>query len=345
MSDQPINSAALRGAVDLSGLSKRPAHGGAAGAPAGGAAGVGGAPPASGGASGSGSGLVVDVPDAQAFSDLVNASMRFPVIITLFAGSQPASKAPADELAAVVRAQAGRVQLGVVDIDQVPEVAQAFQQLGQQLAQGGQLPAGSMVTTVAFLQGQPMPLPPLQDAAAAKQIIEEILKVSVANGLAGRVPGDHDAADGVDDAAEGDEEEAPSPHHDAAYEAFEKGDFDGAISAYDQALAENPNDLEAHYGRGQAVLYQRTQGLDATEVRAGAAANPSDVTLATQVADLDLVGGHVEDAFGRLIDTVKLTAGDERTQAREHLLGLFEIVGASDERVRKARTALMSALY
>lgn len=338
MSDQPINSAALRGAVDLSGLANRP--GPAAGAPAGASAG-GSAAASTGSASGSG-GLVVDIADAQAFTEMVNASLRHPVIITLHASSQPASKAPVDELAEVVRAQGGKIQLGVVDIDQVPEVMQAFQQLGQQMAQSGQLPAGGQVTTVAFLQGQPMPLPPLPDANAAKQIVEEILKVAVSNGLAGRVPGDHDAAA---EAEEQDTEEPLSPHHEAAFEAFEKGDFDAAIAAYDQALAENPADTEAHFGRSQAVLYQRTAHLDATAVRADAAANPTDVALACQVADLDLVGGHVEDSFARLIDLVKQTSGDERNAAREHLLGLFELVGPSDERVRKGRTALMSALY
>ena len=54
------------------------------------------------------------------------------------------------------------------------------------------------------------------------------------------------------------------------------------------------------------------------------------------VADLDLLGGHVEDAFGRLIDLVEATAGDERDQARTHLLELFSVVGNHDERVRKA---------
>jgi putative thioredoxin len=63
------------------------------------------------------------------------------------------------------------------------------------------------------------------------------------------------------------------------------------------------------------------------------------------VADLDLLGGHVEDAFARLVDTVRATSGDERNQAREHLLELFEVVGVGDERVAAGRRALMSALF
>ncbi len=47
----------------------------------------------------------------------------------------------------------------------------------------------------------------------------------------------------------------------------------------------------------------------------------------------------------RLVDTVRATSGDERNTVREHLLGLFEVVGAADPRVVKGRRALMSALF
>ena len=65
----------------------------------------------------------------------------------------------------------------------------------------------------------------------------------------------------------------------------------------------------------------------------------------TLVADLDLLGGHVEDAFTRLVDLVRRTTGDERDQARTHLLGLFAAVGNDDPRVLKGRQGLASALF
>ena len=63
------------------------------------------------------------------------------------------------------------------------------------------------------------------------------------------------------------------------------------------------------------------------------------------VADLDMLGGHVDDAFNRLVDLVRRTAGDERDQAREHLLGLFGAVGNDDPRVLRGRQNLASALF
>ena len=91
---------------------------------------------------------------------------------------------------------------------------------------------------------------------------------------------------------------------------------------------------------------QRTAGRRPAGGRAAAAAaDPTDVAAQILVADLDLLGGHVEDAFVRLIDTVRSTAVDERNTAREHLLELFQVVGAGDERVVRARRALTSALF
>src|ERR687894_381684 len=50
-------------------------------------------------------------------------------------------------------------------------------------------------------------------------------------------------------------------------------------------------------------------------------ADPDEVDAQTMVADLDMLGGHVDDAFNRLIELVRRTSGDERNRAREHLLG------------------------
>ena len=67
------------------------------------------------------------------------------------------------------------------------------------------------------------------------------------------------------------------------------------------------------------------QGLDPQQVRRDAAEKPGDVAAQIAAADLDLVGGHVEDAFGRLVDTVRRTAGDDRDTVRLRLLELFEV--------------------
>jgi putative thioredoxin len=135
------------------------------------------------------------------------------------------------------------------------------------------------------------------------------------------------------------------PRYAAAQDALGEGDIDRAVEEYMKLVLANPADTEAAAGLAMAQVLQRTQGVELPEARAAAAANPDDVEAQTLVADLDLLGGHVEDAFNRLIDLVRRTSGGERNKAREHLIGLFGAVGNDDPRVLKARRNLASALF
>jgi putative thioredoxin len=117
------------------------------------------------------------------------------------------------------------------------------------------------------------------------------------------------------------------------------------VVEYQKLVDANPADTEAAGGLAMAKLLQRTQNVDAAAARAEAAANRDDVDAQTLVADLDMLGGHVEDAFNRLIDLVRRTSGTERDRARTHLIGLFAAVGNDDPRVLKGRQALASALF
>ncbi len=82
----------------------------------------------------------------------------------------------------------------------------------------------------------------------------------------------------------------------------------------------------------------------AAALRAAAAA-PDDVAAQTRAADFLLGTGDVEGAFERLLDVVRRTAGEDRDQARRHLVELFGVVGDQDPRVAAARRQLTLALY
>ncbi len=315
MTQQPFTAAALRGAVDLSAL-KRPA----ASSPGPGAAA--GPAPGSGG-----SNVLVEAGDAT-FQDVVTTSLRLPVIVVLWSSRLVQSR---DQVAAMVAAShrsGGRFQVASVDIDANPGLQQAFG-------------VDRVPMTVAVIQGQPVPLfigsMPDADVDA---VVEQVAAMAVQNGLTGRVDLGVDGADGTT------EEPAELPAHlQAAYDAIEADDLDTAVAIYETALSANPGDDEARIGLAQVRLLQRTRDLDPGVVRAAAAAQPDDVAAQIRCADLDMVGGHVSDAFARLVDAVRRTDGDSRTAARDHLLGLFEIVGAGDQRVGVARRNLMSALF
>lgn len=326
----------IRGAIDLSAL-RTPA---ASATPTPSATQGGPANPADGGAFPEG--LVVEVTDANVQQSL-DRSVQVPCVLVLWTLEHPATREGLDNVARAAASLAGRVLVLSAELSANPALLQGFAPLVQQVF--GQM---SVPVVIGFLQGQPMPMfQGIQPEEQVRMLLDKLVEAAVAHGMTGRVPlgptpeGGPDAADATVDE---DEEELP-PLHQEAYDAIERGDLAAARSAYEQALAQDAKDADARLGLAQVGLMERTDGVDLTAARAAAAADPADVDAQTKVADLDILGGHVEDAFLRLIDTVRATAGADRDRARTHLLELFEVVGAQDERVRKARTSLMNALY
>jgi putative thioredoxin len=296
------------GAVDLSGLQ-----------------GPGSAAP--GGGSGVSGAYTVQV-DEQNFQAVLESSMTAAVLLVFASPSRsPESVQLADDLQVLSNEFEGRFLLGRVDIDAVPQIAQAVQ-----------VPSVPYVFLVA--QGRPMPLlqsaAPIEDLRAA---ITQVLQQLATGGFTGR----HQPRAGEVDAETG--EEAVDPRYAPAQDALERGDIDAAVAEYQKLVDANPADAEAAAGLAMAQVLQRTQGVDLNEARAAAAASPDDVAAQTMVADLDLLGGHVDDAFNRLVDLVRRTTDADRDEARTHLIGLFGAVGNDDPRVLRARRDLASALF
>ncbi|MFR9796983.1 tetratricopeptide repeat protein [Streptomyces sp. MS06] len=276
--------------------------------------------------------LVVDVDEAGFESDVLQRSAEVPVVIDFWAEWCQPCKQLSPVLERLAVEYSGRFVLAKIDVD-------ANQMLMQQFGIQG-IPA-----VFAVVAGQALPL--FQGAAGEQQIretLDQLVEVAEQRfGLTG-LNVDADAAPGGDAPAE-----QPAGPYDAALnaaaQALDAGDLAGAVQAYKNVLADDPAHPEAKLGLAQAELLQRVQGLDPQQVRKDAAERPTDVPAQITAADLDLVGGHVEDAFGRLVETVGRTAGDDRDAARRRLLELFEVVGAEDPRVAAARRALARALF
>ncbi|MCM1972814.1 MULTISPECIES: tetratricopeptide repeat protein [Streptomyces] len=276
--------------------------------------------------------LVIDVDEAGFEREVLQRSTEVPVVIDFWAEWCQPCKQLSPVLERLAVEYNGRFLLAKIDVD-------ANQMLMQQFGVQG-IPA-----VFAVVAGQALPL--FQGAAGEQQIRETLDQlVTVAEqrfGLTGlqvdpeAQPGDRSAP------------AAPAGPHDAlleaAVQALDAGDLSGAIRAYQNVLGDDPGNTEAKLGLAQAELLQRVQGADPQTVRKEAAERPGDPQAQIAAADLDLVGGHVEDAFGRLIETVQRTAGDDREAVRVRLLELFEVVGADDPRVAAARRALARALF
>ncbi|WP_327301037.1 tetratricopeptide repeat protein [Streptomyces goshikiensis] len=278
------------------------------------------------------SALVIDVDEAGFERDVLQLSNEVPVVLDFWAEWCEPCKQLSPLLERLTVEAAGRVVLAKVDVD-------ANQMLMQQFGIQG-IPA-----VFAVVAGQVLPL--FQGVVPEQQIRETLAQlVQVAEerfGLIGLQ---------VDPGAEGAPAAAAAPPAgpydallEAAVVALDAGDLGGAVQAYKNVLADDPANMEAKLGLAQAELLSRVQHMNPQAVREAAAANPRDPQAQIAAADLDLVGGHVEDAFGRLVDTVRVTAGDERDAVRVRLLELFEVIGADDPRVSAARTALARVLF
>jgi putative thioredoxin len=183
--------------------------------------------------------------------------------------------------------------------------------------------------------------------AQVRQWVGQVLAVADKMGLAlADAPGAADGADGGPAAAGPDEAGSPLPPGFAeARDAMERGDFDGAARAFEEALVTSPDDPTAKAGLAQVNLIRRVRSYDEPQVRRAAAERPGDVSAQVSVADIDLATGHVDEAFDRLLGVVRRTSGEDRDQARAHLVSLFDILPPRDPRVTKARSALASLLF
>ena len=310
----PTPPSGLRGAVDLSALVQRPQHEQQSEQPA-------------------GSDRIVFQTDDAAFGTTLELSRTVPVVVVLWASWSEQSAELVATLDRLVRARGGRLVLAVADADRSPQLVQAFQ-------------AQSIPTVVAVVAGQPVPLfAGAQPDEVITQVFDQLLELGAQHGVTGRVnEGAAEAGDAGDAPAEPVEEPLP-PLHQEAYDAIERGDFDAAASAYRTAIAQDPRDSLAVAGLAQANLLWRLQGKSLDAIRGAAASAPDDLETQLDVADLDLSGGHVDDAFDRLLTLFPKLDADGKKRVRERLVEYFEVVGTDEPRVIAARRRLTNLLY
>lgn len=281
-------------------------------------------------------GSTIDIPAAvfdvsdQTFEPVSQLSQQLPVVINLFSGQSEASLKLSPILAKVTRETAGRVVLGMVDVDVNPGLAQAFK-------------VQSLPTVVALINGQPVPL--FEGVVPEDQLRElfgRLVELAQQQGLTGRV----NAPDLAEAGAEGavPVPQVPEAHRDAVA-AIDRGDYAGAAAAYEAVIAKAPRDEEARAALVQVRLLLRLDGADANALRAAASDAPSDVDAQMAVADLDVSGGHIEDGFLRLLECYSGAEDSDQARLRERLVELFEVVGVTDPRVVAARRRLASLLY
>ena len=248
-------------------------------------------------------------------NEILPLSLVRPVIVLMWSSRSPESMEMVKTLGKLEVDYKAAFALARVDIDSNPEVGQAFQ-------------TKSIPYAVAIIAEQMVPLfEQSYPEAQVKMVIDKVLTLASEQGI-GQAP-----------------VEQIEPEETEAMDALESGDYNAAEAAYKKWLARKPAENLAKLGLAQTQLLMRTEGLDLKGIVAQSSAAPTDIELQLKAADVEIVTGGVEDAFSRLLSVIRVTSGDDRTKAKNHLLNLFALVDPSDPRLAAARKELASALF
>jgi putative thioredoxin len=287
-------------------------------------------------------GTVLDVTEDTFNVEVVERSRSAPVILDLWAEWCDPCKQLSPVLEKLAIEADGAWVLAKVDIDANPQLRAALQVQSIPMVMavvGGQVVDG-------FLGAMP--------EAQVRQWIGQVMQVAdqlgLPQGAAGTDAGPDDGPGGPGGYPPGmrggpGPGDPAEPAFEEAQQAMERGDLDGAAAAFERVLAASPGHPVAALGLAQVDLIRRVNSYDQAQVRRDAAENPDDVEAQGRVADIDLTTGRIEEAFDRLLGTVRRTSGEDRDRARRHLISLFEIFPPRDPRVAKARSTLSTLLF
>ena len=279
-------------------------------------------------------GYVIDT-----FQAMVQTSATFPILLLLWVSTDDRLFSMARALGDAVNGLNGQIQLSRIDIATNPSIAQALQVQGA--------PA-----LFALISGRPMPL--LQGLPGddelkqlTDEVIPKIIQAAAQSGVNGTAPysGDPDSDAAASTGATGADTEQVPPEHAEAHRLAEEGDYAGAAAEYARVMESDPSDALAAREHAKALLLARSGSADVREVRAAAAAAPDDVEAQLAVADIDMIGGQIQDAFDRLLDFLAAGHKGDLEAVRQRLLEYFTIPEPTDPRLARARRRLATLMY
>ena len=263
-------------------------------------------------------GYVIDTTE-NTFQAMVQTSATFPILLLLWVPTDDRLFSMARALGDAVNGLNGQIQLSRIDIATNPSIAQALQVQGA--------PA-----LFALISGRPMPL--LQGLPGddelkqlTDEVIPKIIQAAAQSGVNGTAPysGDPDSDAAASTGATGADTEQVPPEHAEAHRLAEEGDYAGAAAEYARVMESDPSDALAAREHAKALLLARSGSADVREVRAAAAAAPDDVEAQLAVADIDMIGGQIQDAFDRLLDFLAAGHKGDLEAVRQRLLEYFTI--------------------
>ncbi len=277
-------------------------------------------------AAGGGGVNVIDVTEETFQTDVVDRSRSVPVVLDFWAAWCGPCRQLSPILEKLAGEDAGSWVLAKIDVDANPRLAQAAAVQG--------IPAVKAVVDGQLVAEFTGALPEREVRGWIDQIVALSRGGAVAEGPEG--------AEGLE--GEGPTQPPLNPAIEAAYDALDAGDLDGAESHFQTRLNEAPDDREAKGGLAQVALARRLSSIDQADLQRRVQAGDASRETRMQVADLLVASGDVDNGLVGLIDLVKSSSGDEREEVRQRLLQLFDVLGEHPS-VVPARRALANALF
>jgi putative thioredoxin len=252
-------------------------------------------------------------------ADYVGRSKEKPVVLLAYSPRSAATVELRQLMASIAKEDNESWIFGAINADTQVQLAQA-------------LKITAVPFAIAFINEQPVALfDRIYPREQIVMVITKLFELAKEQGLNVQVP---------------EVKEIPmEPEEAAALSALDKGDYSGAAMAYRNWLMRKPDEPVAKIGLAQCELMLRISALNPALTIKDADSEPTSIAKAVMAADVEIAQGLQKNAFARLINFVKNSSGDEKKQAKEHLLLLFQLVDPADPDLIRSRNELASALF